>query len=110
MTTTLSAGTAVLALVVLSILGGVTFRLGFGEITQGAATALFLMYLAEVGITAGLLMQIQENLNVYWDSLSDSPSQDARIGLVEIVFAIMGVLIGLDALLTLLSESYRAGV
>ena len=109
-TTALSAGTAVLAVVVLSILGGVAFRLGFGEITQGVATALFLIYLAEVGITVGLLMQIQENLNVYWDGLSDSPSQDARIGLGEIVFAIIGVLIGLDSFLILVSESYRAGV
>ena len=55
-------------------------------------------------------MQIQENLNGYWDSLSDSPSQDARIGLGEIVFGIIGVLIWLDSFLTMVSDSYRAGV
>ena len=106
---TLSRGGAVFALVVLSILNFASIRLVLGDVTGGVAFALFLIDAVAVAITIVLILQLQENLNRYWDSLSNTAGQDARIGVGEVIFAIIGVLSWLDALFTLFSESYRTG-
>ena len=78
---------------VLSILGWASFiAVDSEEATQGAAVASLLMDIVGSAILAWLLAEIQRNLNSYWDSLSESPSIDARIGVGEVIFAIVGVI------------------
>ena len=105
--TTISIGGAVVALIIYSILGYMEFRLSFDEITGGVALVLTVMDILSVVIVAGLLLHLQGNLNMYWDSLANSEITDARIGVGEVIFAVVGVLFWADTFARLLSPAYR---
>ena len=63
-----------------------------------------------IDIIAWLLMRVPGNLNNYWHHVSSSQLHNARIGVGEVIFSVIGDLLWLVTLETLLSESYRMGL
>ena len=100
---------AVIVAIITSVLGSIGLRLSFGEVTQGAVTAIFIADVISTVITLALLIHAQENLNRVWDRFKDCDVQEARIGVGEVIFAILGVLFWIDTYFRLTSESYRMG-
>lgn len=108
--TTLAPGSVVIGLVTIWILGGISAGVSYSEpITKGAAVTTLLLEIVAVFITAWLISHVQQNLNRYWNSLSDSPSLSSRVGIGEVVFAVIGVLAWLNSIAMVFSESYRLG-
>ena len=107
--TTISAGGAVVAVLMFNALGVVEGLIGSDEITAGVALTLTILDIISVIIVAWLLLHLQGNLNRYWDSLAGTTVPDARIGVGEVIFAIVGVLFWADSFATLLSSDYRGG-
>ncbi|PKB78199.1 MAG: hypothetical protein BZY88_19810 [SAR202 cluster bacterium Io17-Chloro-G9] len=107
--TTLAPGWAVVAVLSSSAFDWNATRLSFGELTQATAVTISVLGILSIGLVAWLLMHIQGNLNTYWHHVSSGRLHDARLGIGEVIFAIIGVLLWLDTLATLLSESYRLG-
>ena len=106
--TTINPGWAVAALVLYSVVNTQSARLGFDEITEGAALVLALIDVFSVVIVVGLLLHLQGNLNRYWDSLMGVTAESARIGASEVIVAGIGMFVWADTVATLLSPSYRA--
>ena len=105
--TTISPGWAVAAVVASSGLSWSTLSVSFGEISQTDAITVAALNILSLAIIAGLLMHVQGNLNSYWHHVSSGRLLDARIGVGEVIFAVIGVLFWLDTLVTIFSESYR---
>ena len=108
--TTIAPGWAVVAVMVSSGFNWNSFGTGFGEITQTIAIIIAVLDLLAIAIVAWLLMHLQGNLNNYWHHVSSGQLHNAKIGVVEVIFAGIGVLIWIDTLVTLFSESYRLGL
>ena len=107
--TTINSGQVVLWVVVYSALAGLENSLSFSsEISQGTALLLTIIDIISVVIVIGVLQHLQNNLNSYWDSVAGSPVANARIGVGEVILAVLGVLAWADTLATLLSSNYRA--
>jgi len=112
---TLSAGWAVVLVAISSILGSITFNVSGGfatpqDISQQTAIIIALVDLVSIGIVVGLLLHVQGNLNRYWANQGSAELQSARIGVGEVILAIIGVLAWANTLAFLLSSSYRAGL
>ena len=107
--TTINAGWAVVAAIIFNSLGWIEFSLGSGTITGGDALVITVIDIVSVVIVAWLLLHLQGNINMYWDSVSGSTVQNAKIGVGEVILAILGVLAWADTFATLLSPDYRAG-
>lgn len=94
----ISAGTAVALLVITTILGWVSgFIGGFDtEVTLDEAVVVAVLSLISIGLLSVMLLALQDNLNRHWDRLSsENPNitlLSARIGIGEVVFAIIGVI------------------
>ena len=73
--TTISPGWAVLAVIVISMLGIASSVLFFVEVTAGVAAALLLIDVVSVAVTVGLILHVQQNLNRYWDGMPGTPSR-----------------------------------
>ena len=84
--------------------------MSFGDITQATAITITVLEMLSIAILAWLLMHVQGNLNDYWHQVSSGRLLDARIGVGEVIFAVIGGLAWLDTIATLLSESYRLGL
>ena len=112
--TTLSPGLAVVLIIISSALDWASTSATFsGEVTRDLYAFVTLITLISIGIVMGLILQVQNNLNMYWNSLRQAQLIEpvaARIGVGEVLFGILGVLIWLDTLSSLFSESYRLGV
>ena len=108
--TTINPSQVVLWVVVYSlVMGGIEISLLFSsEISQGAAISITIVVILLVVVVIAVLQHLQNNLNSYWDSVAGSPVANARIGVGEIVIAVLGVLMWIDTILTLLSSGYRA--
>ena len=107
-------GWAVLLVLVSSILQWISFQLGggfteFATLTQGSANLIALLDISAIVLVAGLLTHIQSNLNRYWQSMSEYHITSVRLGIGEVIFAIIGLLIWLSTLANILSESWRTG-
>jgi len=108
--TSLAPGSVVTGLVIIWILGAISAGGSYSEtITMGAAVTTLLLEIVAVFITAWLISHVQQNLNNYWDSLSDTPSLNSKVGIGEVVFAVIGVLMWLNSFSMVFSESYRLG-
>jgi uncharacterized membrane protein len=105
--TTIAPWLAVVAVVVISGLDGSSFRLSLGEMTQANAVSMAVLDVLSIAIIIWLLRHVQGNLNSYWHHVSAGQLLDARIGVGEVVFAGIGILLWLGTLATLFSESYR---
>jgi hypothetical protein len=108
--TTISPGLAVAAVVASSALSWSTFGLSWGNMTLAAAMTTTVIEILSIAIVAWLLMRLQDNLNIYWHEVSSGQLIDARIGIGEAIFAVIGGLAWLDTLATLFSESYRLDI
>ncbi len=116
---TINPAWAVGLVFVSSFLDGVAFYLSGGfssspEITQARALALAALNFISIAIVTGLLLQIQGNLNSYWQRITggraDTSNQgltSARVGVGEVILGIIGAFIWFDTLASLLSSSYR---
>ena len=107
MATTIAPGWAVGAVMISSALDWNSFRVSLGPITQSAAIGIAVLDGISIAIVAWLLMHLQNNLNEYWTEVSSRRFLDARIGVGEVIFPVLGVLIWLDTFSNLFSESYR---
>ena len=108
--TTISPGLAVAAVVASSALSWSTFGLSWGDMTLAAALTTTVIEILSIAIVAWLLMRLQDNLNNYWHEVSSGRLIDAKIGVGEVIFAVIGGLAWLDTLATLFSESYRLDI
>ena len=107
--TTINPGRVVFWVVVYSGLAFIENQSLFSsEISQGAAFVITMIDIISVVIVIGMLQHLQRNLNQYWDSVAGSPVANARIGVGEVIIAVLGVLAWADTLATLLSSDYRA--
>ena len=107
--TTINPGRVVFWVVVYSGLAFIENQSLFSsEISQGAAFVITMIDIISVVIVIGILQHLQRNLNQYWDSVAGSPVANARIGVGEVIIAVLGVLACADTLATLLSSNYRA--
>lgn len=66
-----------------------------------------LLKIISIAIVAGLLTQVQSNLNQYWASVAKETLVDARIGVGEAIFGLIGILLWINTFALLLSSSYR---
>lgn len=101
--TTISPGWAVAAVLASSALSWSTFRLSFGEIAQATSITITVLEMLSISIIAWLLWHVQGNLNSYWHHVSSGRLLDARLGVAEVIFALIGVLGWIDTLVTLFS-------
>ncbi|MCZ6615012.1 MAG: zinc ribbon domain-containing protein [Chloroflexi bacterium] len=106
--TTINPGRVVLWVIVYSVLSGIENWLPYsGGISQGVAFVITIIDIISVVIVIGILQHLQKNLNQYWDSVAGSPVASTRIGVGEVVLAVLGVLAWADTLAMLLSSGYR---
>ncbi len=100
--TTLRAGLAVGLMLISNVLDWSSATLGFsGEITEGAAMFATVLDLLSIGVVVVLLLHVQANLNKYWASLTDRRVINARIGIGEVIFGLIGILLWLNTIATL---------
>ena len=90
--TTINPGQVVFWVVVYSGLAFIENQFPFSsEISQGTALVIDIL---SVVIVIAVLQHLQNNLNNYWDSVAGSPVANARIGVGEVIIAVLGVLFG----------------
>ena len=93
---TINPSWAVLVVLISSVLGTVSFFLGGGTETGGIpirnAVGVLAANLVSLVILTRLLLQVQENLNKYWESLEHLAVDEARIGAGEVFIIVLGVL------------------
>jgi hypothetical protein len=111
---TISAKWAVVLVMVSGVLDGVSFRLagGFGDggdMTQQTAVAIAFLTVISISVVAGLLLHVQGNLNIYWSKVANAQLVNARIGVSEVVFGLIGGAFWVDTLANVLSTTYRTG-
>jgi len=68
----------------------------FGDNTHETALLITKLYVMQMIITTWLLLYSQGQLNNYWSSLANVKLKDARIGIGEVIFAVLGLLFWLD--------------
>lgn len=109
--TTISPGWAVVLILISSALGWASFQVSFGgEPTQGISLVILILDLVAIAATAGLLLQVQQNLNRYWSGLTNVTAVSADIGVGEVVFGIIGVLAWIVTVLSLVNPTPWFGV
>ena len=102
--TTISVWWAVAAVGAIGVIGLSTIRPSLAnEITQGTLLVIVVLEMGIIAIVAWLLLHVQLNLNCYWRHLSEGRLTSARIGVGEVIFAVVGLLSWLETLVTLFS-------
>ena len=109
---TISAGGAVWVVLISGVVDGIAFQMTGGftsieEISQGTAAVIAILNLVSMALIAGLLIHIQSNLNGYWAQVANERLVNARLGIGEVVFCVIGILFWADTFATVLSSSYR---
>ena len=87
------------------LLGGFDFS---KEISLQAALLAALLSIVSIALVAGLLLQVQGNLNRYWSSITNARVASVEMGVVEVILAVIGVLLWIITLIVLLSPDARA--
>ena len=103
---------AVVLVVIVAVLDNISFRASFSldPMTQDDAIAIAVIDFISIALTAGLLLYLQSNLNRYWQGFTYLRVTSAKIGVGEITFGIIGVLIWLVTFANIFSESWRIGL
>ena len=117
-TSTLSPVCAVGLVAISEVLDAISFNVSggffsFKEMRQSTALAVGLFNVLSITVVAGLLLQLQGNLNRYWSGLAqlsfgETLLTKARIGLGENILLVVGLLFWLDTSMTVFSAGYRA--
>ncbi|MSQ40943.1 MAG: hypothetical protein EXR55_04670 [Dehalococcoidia bacterium] len=93
MATTLNIALAVWLMIILNVLDWIYALLWFsGVITQDTSVVIAALGLPYIGVIVVLLLYVQGNLNRYWASLTDHRAINARIGVGEVIFGLIGIL------------------
>jgi hypothetical protein len=90
---TISPGWAVVLVLISSALDWAPFK--------GSLMLFFIPTFISIAAVAGLLLQVQGNLNRYWTSLGNVRLTDAGVGVGEIVLGVTGVLLWIGTMLIL---------
>ncbi len=113
---TISPGWAVVLVLISSAVDSASFMASGGfrglgqEMTQGSAVVIAVIEVISIAVVAGLLLNVQGNLNRYWASQGNVRLTDAGVGVGEVVFAFIGVLSWIITLLSLVNPTYWFGV
>ena len=103
----LSPWTAVGAIFVSNFLTTIGITEGwFGEISKAWAIWFLTQALIITIITVWLLAAVQTNINRYWRSVLPRASS-CRIGIGEVIFTLVGIVVWIDVIATALSDSWR---
>ena len=110
----ISPGWAVVLVLTSSILQNASVQatggyFDYGEVSLGAAIASTVLWGISIAILAKLLLHVQANLNRYWESLENVTLVDAKIGMSEAIYAILGFFLWFDSLANIFSSAYRGG-
>jgi len=104
----IQAGGTLLLFVIVGVIDGKAGRATFfGDNTQETALLILKLNVMSMIITTLLLLYAQGKLNSYWSSLANVKLKDARIGIGEVIFAILGLLFWLDVYATAFNPNYN---
>ena len=106
--TSISPGWAVVAVIVSGSMFIVTGDMEAGDLSQGSALSVAVLDTIAIGILAWLLLHVQTNLNSYWHYCSEGRLLAARVGVGEVIIAVIGGLAWFDTLANLFSSAYRS--
>ena len=86
----------------------------FGELSQRTVVVFKILNLVSTALSAGILLQVQGNLNRYWASLPEVisggvPLVSAKISAVEIILLVVGLWIWFNTLMLFFGPTYQAG-
>lgn len=99
LTTTISAWWAVGAILVTNALDYRAFWLLTAETASFSDAMLSLVLsVGSLSIVAWLLLHVQSNLNSYWNNLTDGRVANAKIGVGEVILAVIGVFSWFDSI------------
>ena len=84
LTPSLSPGLAVVLSVIIGALGGTSF----GVTNVGA---LVILNVLSVALTTTLIVMAQGDLNQYWERVKGANLRDARVGIGEVIFVLLGL-------------------
>ncbi len=84
----LSPNLGVGLLMISNALSWISFRLAFSD----TSPVTMVLDLVAIGVDIGLLVYVQTNLNRYWGNLKDIRVTNARIGVGEVIFILIGIL------------------
>lgn len=98
LSTNLSVGSAVLLMFIYWVLGVVELASAWGsggfsgEMTQRNTLASTVMGLISIAIVTWFVVHVQRSLNQYWASLQNVKAVNTKIGIGEVLFALLGLL------------------
>ena len=111
MSCSIDPGLAVLVVIVTSVLESISFHITGGfeliDLTQRTAILSAIMDVSAIAMIARLLLQVQENLNRYWEGLTNVRVASVKIGWGEPVLGIIGTSAWLGTFANIFSESWR---
>jgi hypothetical protein len=111
---TINPSWAVVLVLIFNVLGWASFIVsgglegltGGGEMPDRTAVGISaVISIIQGAVVAGLLLNVQRNLNRYWASLGNVRVTNARVGVGEVVFGIIGVLAWIFTLLSLANSA-----
>jgi len=104
----IQAGGALLLFVIVGVIDGRAIKaVFFGDNTHETALLFIKLNVMSVIITTWLLLYSQGKLNSYWSSLANVKLKNARIGIGEVIFLVLGLMFWLDASATAFNPNYN---
>ena len=111
MSCSIDTGLAVLVVIAVTVLEFLSSQITGGfeliELTQRMVILSAIMNVSAIAMIASLLIQVQKNLNGYWEGLTNVRVTPTRIGWGEPVLGIIGTSYWLNTLSNIFSESWR---
>ncbi len=71
----------------------------WGSFFNGSSYGITGLDIAVIGLDIGILVWVQTNLNRYWRTIKDVHATNARIGVGEVIFILLGILAWLGTFL-----------
>ena len=107
LSTNISPMGTIILLLISTILSSVSFQIYWNadQLTSREVIGITTIDVVSITIITALLAHAQGNLNRYWSSVRNNTLEDASLGIVEIVFVIIGVLLWVLTLISLINPS-----